>query len=199
MGLLELLKRQAELEGGMQQPGGLRAGTIQHFVEGDTTPAFSSDYAFPFGVGVWPPIIDAASAPTVTQNDDGRLEFFYREASTGRVLTYYTTTSGSWAGPVLLYGDSGAGPIAAVTGSGGNIELFERNVWNGISATWQIAPNDVFQLQWTVLGGYIIEYPSAAIDSLGHEVLMVKGMDGRLYINRANSGFGTFSGYSPIN
>jgi len=28
---------------------------------------------------------------------------------------------------------------------------------------------------------------------------MVKGMDGKLYINRATSGLGTFGGFSPIN
>ena len=177
-----------------------RAGTIQHFVEGASTPAFSSDYQFPVADGGGlPAITDAASAPTLTQNADGRLEFFYREATTGRVMTYYTTPSGSWAGSVLLYGDSGVGPVAAITGAGGNIELFERNVWNGISATWQIAPNDVFQLQWTILAGFIIEYPSAATDALGQDVLMVKGMDGKLYINRATSGLGTFGGFSPIN
>jgi hypothetical protein len=100
---------------------------------------------------------------------------------------------------VLLYGDSGVGPVAAINSSGGVIELFERNVWNGISVTWQIAPNDIFQLQWTILGGYILEYPTAATDALGQDVLMVKGMDGKLYISRAPSGQGTFSGFVPIN
>jgi hypothetical protein len=89
--------------------------------------------------------------------------------------------------------------VAAITGAGTNIELFERNVWNGISATWQIAPNDVFQLQWTIGGGAIIEYPAAAVDALGQDVLMVKGMDGRPYITRAMSGLGSFGDSSPIN
>jgi len=176
-----------------------RAGTIQHHLESASTPTFTSDYKFPVGVGGSPAITDAASAPTLAKNADGRLEFFYREASTGRVITYYTTTSGSWAGPVLLYGDSGVGPVAAINGSGGVIELFERNVWNGISATWQIAANDIFQLQWTILGGYILEFPGAATDALGQDVLMVKGMDGKLYISRAPSGQRTFSGFAPIN
>ena len=172
---------------------------MQHFVENLSTAVFDVDYAFPAGVGGSPAISDASSAPTLTRNADGRLEFFYREAGTGRVMTYYTTTSGSWAGPVLLYGDSGVGPVAAINGSGGVIELYERNVWNGISASWQLALNDVFQLQWTILGGFIIEYPTAAVDAFGHDVVMVKGIDGKLYISRATSGPGTFGAFSPIN
>jgi hypothetical protein len=181
-----------------------RAGTMQHHLQsalrqGIVPPAFASDYNFPVGAGVSPAITNGASAPTLTKNADGRLEFFYREASTGRVITYYTTTGGSWAGPVLLYGDSGVGPVAAINSSGGVIELFERNVWNGISVTWQLAPNDIFQLQWTILGGYILEYPAAATNALGQDTLMVKGMDGRLYISRASPGQGDFSPFEPIN
>jgi GlcNAc-PI de-N-acetylase len=174
-----------------------RSGYIQRHLEDAATPTFNSVYSFPVGAG-GSDIVFGASAPTLTRNADGRLELFYREQGKGRVITYYTTTSGGWAGPVLLYGDSGVGPVAAIDGSGGYIELFERNVWNGISATWQIAPNEVFQLQWTILGGYILEYPAAATDALGEDVLMVKGMDGKLYVSRAPSGQRTFSGFSPI-
>jgi len=183
-----------------------RGGTMQHHLErvvrfpnGVVGPVFNSDYEFPVGIAGLSAINDAASAPTLTRNADGRLEFFYREASTGRVITYYTTTNGSWAGPVLLYGDSGVGPVAAINSSGGVIELFERNVWNGISVTWQLAPNDIFQLQWTILGGYILEYPTAATNALGQDTLMVKGMDGKLYISRASPGQGNFSAFAPIN
>src|SRR5262249_51568254 len=115
----------------------------------------------------------AASAPTVTKNQDGRLEVFFREAAdsvTGdpgaRVLTVYQAVDGSWQGPVVLYGDAGAGPVAAIRrGGSGEIMLFERNVWGGISATEQTAPNDVFVLQWQILSQKLLnEYPAATTD-----------------------------------
>jgi hypothetical protein len=173
-----------------------RGGGMQHDLEGPLiSPAtFSTEYDFPSGS----PITDAASAPTITKNADGRLEIFYREAYSGRVITYYTNTSGTWVGPVILYGDSGVGPVAAIMRSSGEIELFERNVWHGISATWQVAPNSSFQLQWTILGGYLEEYPAAAPDVNGETALVVKGGDGRLYLSREAAGTGSFGSYSVI-
>jgi hypothetical protein len=173
-----------------------RGGGMQHFVEKPLVQpvAFDSDYNF----GAGTPITNAASAPTIAANGDGRLEIFYRETLTGRVITYYTTPSGAWAGPVLLYGDSGEGPVAAMTRSSGEIQLFERNVWHGISATSQTGPNTVFQLQWSVLGGYVDEYPAAATDGNGRTALLVKGGDGRLYVSREQSGINSFGGFTTV-
>jgi len=173
-----------------------RGGGMQHHVESALSGSvkFASTYAFPSSA----PITDAASAPTIAKNADGRLEVFYREANTGRVMTYYTTPAHAWAGPVLLYGDSGVGPVAAMTRSSGEIQLFERNVWHGISATSQIAPNDVFQLQWAIPGGYLDEYPAAAADAKGKTVLIVKGGDGRLYLSRESAGTDSFGSYVVV-
>jgi hypothetical protein len=171
-----------------------RGGGIQHFTEDLPSATFAADYEFP----VQGPINNAASSPTLAKNADGRLELFYRERDTGRVITYYTTSSGEWTGPVLLYGDDGAGPVAAITGGGGEITLFERNVWHGISATWQLAPNEVFQLQWTILGNYLEEYPAGGTDKLGHAVVVVKGTDGKLYLSRESGGLGSFGPFIAI-
>jgi hypothetical protein len=174
---------------------------MQHFTENLASAGFTSEYAFPAAA----PISNAAGPPTLTRNADGRLEVFYREtatnpeAETGRVATYYTNTGGTWSGPVVLYGDLGAGPVAAITRSSGEIMLFERNVWHGISATWQLAPNSSFQLQWTILGGYLEEYPAGATDASGHTVLVVKRPDGRLYLSRESSAsLGSFGPWTAV-
>lgn len=172
-------------------------GRVQHFYQFPYTTSIVYDtISFPPAE----PITDASSAPTVTKNGDGRLEIFYRETGTGRVKTVYEISSGYWSGPVLLYGDAGVGPVAAIRREGsGHIMLFERNVWSGISATWQIKPNDVFGLQWTVLGGFLYEYPSAATDGNGRVVLMVKGLDGRLYLQReSTTAVGSFGPWIAI-
>lgn len=155
-----------------------RGGQIQHFLQHSNATTFdANDFAASFG--------GAASAPTVTKNQDGRPEIFYREAGSGGVLSVYQTPGGLWAGPVILYGDSGVGPVAAIRRDiTGHIMLFERNVWSGISATWQVAPNDVFYPQWQILGGYLNEYPAATTDAFGRVVVAVKGGDGRLYLRR---------------
>ena len=146
----------------------------------DGTAILASAYNFPSSA----PITNAASAPTIT-DADGRLEIFYREASSGHVITYYTTTTGTWAGPVILYGDSGVGPVAAMT-SDRAARSSSSNATSGTesTATWRFAPNDVFQLQWTILGGYLDEYPAAATDANGETALVVKGGDGRLYLSQ---------------
>jgi hypothetical protein len=162
----------------------LREGNLWHFVQDAPGSAH-----FTFDPSLW--YFSAASAPTVTKNQDGRLEIFYREAADSttltpgaRVLTLYQS-NGVWKGPVVLYGDAGTGPVAAIRrGTGGQIMLFERNVWDGISETHQVAPNSEFVLQWQILGGLLNEYPAAATDIFGRTVLVVKGLDGNLYMRR---------------
>ncbi len=171
-----------------------RSGELIHFVQVAGTASFIQDGSFTAFGG-------AASAPTVTRNADGRPEIFYREAGSGRVLTVYETRNGTWAGPVVLFGDAGVGPVAAIRRAGtGHIMLFERNVWAGISATWQVAPNDVFYLQWQVLGGYLNEYPAATTDAFGRVVVAVKGGDGRLYLRREASAavLGSFGPWAVV-
>lgn len=187
-----------------------RDGRIQHFVQNGTSTAFlDGTLSFPFY---------ASSAPTVAKNQDGRLEVFYREITDindsskyGRVITAWQNSSGQWLGGIsnvggTVYGDAGAGPVAAIQRGGtGHIMLFERNLNARISATWQGAPNSSFVLQWAILGGpgsaqLMQEYPSAATDNLGRAVLIVKGSDGRLYINRESSAssVGSFAGWVQI-
>jgi hypothetical protein len=173
-----------------------RSGLIQRYVQSGT--GFVADLGFPFA--------GAASAPTAAHNQDGRLEIFYREAQTspekyGRVVTAYVTPSGEWAGPEPLYGDAGVGPVAAIRReTTGHIMLFERNTWGGISTTRQINPNDIFALQWQILGGYVNEYPAAATDGAGRVVLVVKGADGKLYIRREVSAaqIGNFGNWTLV-
>jgi hypothetical protein len=162
-----------------------RTGQILHYVQ--SGPSFTSPPGFAF--------TGAASAPTAAKNKDGRLQIFYREAvpgdapaKYGRVLTAWVGASGQWTGPTVLYGDAGVGPIAAMQrGGSGHIMVFERNSWDGISTTRQVAPNDVFILQWNLRGGHLIEYPAAATDKHGRVVFMVKGSDNRLYFQREAS------------
>ncbi len=176
------------------------SGHLWHFVQDAPGSAH-----FSFDPSLW--YFSAASAPTVTKNQDGRLEIFYREAADSttltpgaRVLTLYQS-GGVWNGPVILYGDAGAGPVAAIRrGTGGQIMLFERNVWDGVSETHQVAPNSEFVLQWQILGGLLNEYPAAATDIFGRTVLVVKGLDGNLYMRREASPslIDTFEPWTPI-
>ena len=180
-------------------------GALWHFVQNPNAttfsydPAFSSDPAFA--------LERAASAPTVTKNQNGQVEIFYREAADattgnpgGRVLTVYQS-NGLIYGPTVLYGDAGAGPVAAIRReSTGEIMLFERNFWGGISETNQTAPNGNFFLQWQILGNAVNEYPAAATDNFGRAVLVVKGIDGKLYMKRELSGtsLGSFGPWTVI-
>jgi hypothetical protein len=173
-----------------------RTGRIQHYMQ---FPYSTSVLRDPLDFPSTPPITDASSAPTVTKNQDGRLEIFYREADTGRVRTAYEVSPGYWTGTVVLYGDAGTGPVAAIRREGtGEIMLFERNVWTGVSTTFQQAPNDIFYPQWMVLAAFALEYPAAATDGLGHAVVAVKGPEGALYINRESSGIGSFGSWAPV-
>lgn len=183
-----------------------RSGQIHHYRQEGTS--FAYDSSFPFA--------DAASAPTVTKNQDGRLEIFYREAqrfdptdpwSGGRVLTAWQDTTGQWVGPANLYGDAGVGPAAAIRRGGtGHIMLFERNAWAGISMTLQQAPNDIFLTQWQVLSQPLpgelrfVEYPAATTDNVGRVVVIAKGTDGRLYMRRETSAgaIASFGGWTQV-
>jgi hypothetical protein len=188
-----------------------RSGQLQRFYQSGTSPSFiDNTVAFPF---------QAASSPTVTKNADGRLEIFFREISVpgdgtkyGRVLTAWVNSSGQWVGGSpsypgsVLYGDAGLGPVAAMRRGGtGHIMLFERS-WDGrVSATWQLSPNSSFSTQWAVLGGpgpaqMIIEYASATTDGAGRALVIAKGSDGKLYIDRESSAasVGSFSGWLQV-
>jgi hypothetical protein len=176
-----------------------RAGWIQRYVQSGTTFAMSPASVFYFD--------GAAGPPTVTKNRDGRLEIFYREETSiavgspyyGRVRTAWVNTAGTWSGPAYLYGDAGGGPIAAIRRGGtGEIMLFERNTWNGLSTTRQYDPNGPFILQWNLRNGLLEEYPAAATDGLGRVVVVVKGSDGKLYYQRESSAsaIGDFGGWT---
>jgi GlcNAc-PI de-N-acetylase len=162
-------------------------GQLWHFVQDPSSAHFSFDLRLTY--------LNAASAPTVAKNQNGRLEIFFREPEDStsltpgaRVLTYFPDVVSGQAVPEILYGDAGAGPVAAIRReSTGEIMLFERNVWNGISELRQASPNNAFagqSLQWEILGGLLNEYPAAATDRFGRVVVIVKGLDGQLYMRR---------------
>jgi len=175
-----------------------RNGEIQRHVQSGTSFMLSSPMEFH--------VDNAAGPPTVTKNQDGRIEIFYREATStdgttgryGRVLTEWVAGNGQWSGPAVLYGDAGVGPVAAIRRGGtGEIMLFERNTWNGLSTTRQLGPNTAFILQWNLRGGLLEDYPAAATDNLGRVVVVVKGSDGKLYLQRESSAsaIGDFSNW----
>jgi hypothetical protein len=175
-----------------------RTGATQRYVQAGRSFVLSTPSLFQSN--------DAASPPTVAKNQDGRIEIFYREATDtdagsaqyGRVLTEWVARDGQWNGPAVLYGDAGVGPVAAIRRDGsGEIMLFERNTWNGLSTTGQSGPNTSFVLQWNLRGGVLEEYPAAATDGLGRVVVMVKGVDGKLYYQRESSAsaIGDFHGW----
>ena len=158
----------------------LRTGPILGFVQDPDSTRLTAIRGFSS--------LRAASAPTSAKNHDGRVRIYYREAtnpatlvSGARVLTF----ANGEAAPTVLYGDAGAGPVAALhRESGGQIMLFERNVWDGISETRQGAPNGAFVVDWSILGSMVNEYPAAATDGSGRTVVVVKGPDGYLYMQR---------------
>jgi LmbE family N-acetylglucosaminyl deacetylase len=179
-------------------------GRVLHFLESSSGSLYD---AGPFPAAA--PITDAAGPPTATLNQDGRLEVFYREAGTGRVKTTWETPAGPWAAPGILYGDAGTGDVAAIRRGGtGEILLFERNVWGGISQTQQTAPNGGFSWwQWQILGGGPFdELPTATTDGAGRVVVLAKGEDGALNLRRETSSatvgafdpWMTVGGYSPV-
>lgn len=148
------------------------------------------------------PPINVASPPTVTKNQDGRPEIFYREAGSAHVLTTYFTNQGTWStSAVDLAGDGGIGPIASMLrGASGQIMLLARNDYNGVSANWQVAPNSAFQASWLDLGGEIPGFPSSANDATGRVVMAALGTDGRLYIRRETSpnSIGSFGPWTVV-
>ncbi len=136
------------------------------------------------------PITNAAGPPTVTLNENGRLQIFYREQGSARVRTLkQSAVDGSWPSTTVdLYGDAGTGPVAAFRhAASGLIMTFERNAYGGVSGTSQKTVNGGFGLQWVDYGGLIPHFPSACVDGNGRTVLATTGIDGRLYFRRQQS------------
>jgi hypothetical protein len=78
--------------------------------------------------------------------------------------------------------------------------LFERNAWGGISATQQSDPNSGFHLQWQFLGRLVEEYSAATTDAFGRVVLIVKGANNHLSIQREVDAraIGNFVGWTSV-
>jgi hypothetical protein len=85
-----------------------------------------------------------------TKNADGRLEIPSR-ADTARGAVYETRCGGR-AG--RAFGDAGVGPIAA-SAAGPRHHAVRAQLLVRHQLDWQQAPNDVFYLQWQILGGYL--------------------------------------------
>lgn len=121
----------------------------------------------------------------VGRNSDGRLEVFYRNSGFSQVLSVREQwPGGPWGDPTLLFGDAGHGPISVVRHPGGELGIFELNTWGGVSQTYEDSPTGNFILQWRLLDGNLIYFPSAAIDGLGRAVVAGFAIDGTLYIRR---------------
>ena len=171
--------------------GGYRGGLLGHWRVGAGGATY--DGSFPSG--------PVAGPPALTTNADGRPEVFYHGAGYANVFTNYVTSGTNWSSPVTdLGGHGGIGPIASMLQTtSGRIMLFERNDYNGVSACWQSAPNDVFG-GWVDLGGIISGLPAAATDGAGRAVVAAIGTDNRLYIRREMSGSvpGSFAGWQVV-
>jgi LmbE family N-acetylglucosaminyl deacetylase len=171
------------------------AGWIGHWTQtasGQT--GFMTDAGgFPLGNAIG----TAASGPTATKNQDGRLEVFWHGAGYADVMTAYQLVGGGWSGAIDLgnTGSGGIGPITAMRRTSGQIMLFARNGYDGVSATWQGAINSSF-VGWTDLQNQFPAYPAAATDANGHGVVAGVGVDGRLYIRREVSGVGSFGAWT---
>jgi LmbE family N-acetylglucosaminyl deacetylase len=180
-----------------------RSGEIFYYTQSGTE--FTNGRTLPFL---------AASPPTAAKMQDGRVAVFYREpqdyvtidpAKYGRVMMLLRDGNVQWEPPTPLYGDAGTGPVAALQRAGtGQIMLFERNSWGGISETQQSAPNSSFNTQWQVLSASdptqprFEEYPAAAMDGAGRVVVLAKGSDGKMYARRESSAaaVGSFDGWT---
>jgi hypothetical protein len=112
-------------------------------------------------------------------------------------MTAYQLVGGGWSGAIDLgnTGSGGIGPITAMRRTSGQIMLFARNGYDGVSATWQGAINSSF-VGWTDLQNQFPAYPAAATDANGHGVVAGVGVDGRLYIRREVSGVGSFGAWT---
>jgi LmbE family N-acetylglucosaminyl deacetylase len=134
----------------------------------------------------------------VANNADGRLEVFYRGAGrtplaecgccgcNAQVFSVREqSVGGAWGAETDLFGDHGRGPLAVVRHASGPLQVFQLNYYGGVSAIGETSPNGSFSpFQWTDLGGRIVHFPSATIDSVGRTVLGAFGLDGKLYIRR---------------
>jgi hypothetical protein len=170
-------------------------GWIAHWIQSTVgSDAFSADtVGFPVGVSR-----GTAGPPTVTKNQDGRLEVFWRDQNTGDVVTQFERPAGGW-GAVNLgnTGTGGTGPIAAIRRTSGHIMLFARNGFGGISTDWQGVANSSF-VGWTDLQNQVPSFPSAASDAGGHAVVAMLDFQGRLQVRRETGGLGSFGPWTIV-
>jgi len=176
------------------------ASTMQrwmaHWVQAASGSAtYDADTAgFPVGSS-----LSVAGPPTVTKNQDGRLQVFWRGETTGDVMTSYQLTGGGWAQADLgNTGTGGTGAIAAMRRTSGNILLFARNGFDGISANWQPSINSSFNATWSDLQNQVPTFPSAATDASGHAVVGVVGLEGELQIRRETGSVGSFGPWTAV-
>jgi LmbE family N-acetylglucosaminyl deacetylase len=155
---------------------------------------FAADIGgFPAGY----PTGTAASAPTVTKNQDGRLQVFWHDAGTADVMTSWEEVGGGWAGAWDLgnTGTGGTGPIAAMRRTSGEILIFARNGYGGVSANWQASINAGF-VGWSDLQNQVPAYPAGATDANGNAVVAIVGVDLGLHVRREHGGLGAFGGWT---
>jgi len=172
-------------------------GWIAHWIQAAPgSNSFTAETAgFPVGTSR-----GVAGPPSVTKNQDGRLQVFWHGESTGDVMTEYERVGGGWSGIVDLgnTGTGGSGPIAAIRRSSGHIMLFARNGYDGISANWQGAVNSSFATSWTDLQGEVPAFQTAGCDGAGHAAVAVLSLEGELRIRRETTGVGGFGPWSTV-
>jgi hypothetical protein len=180
------------VDGRLEVFASYRSGDMAHWRQ-QANGSYLLDPAFP--------PINVAGPPTVTRNQDGRLEIFYLEAGSATVRTAFFTPGGIWSTNLVdLGGHGGAGPVAAMLReASGQIMLFARNNYSGVSTVWQAAPNASFNAAWVDLGGLIPAFPAAACDANGRVVLATVGVGGQLYIRReTTASIGSFGPWTPV-
>jgi hypothetical protein len=143
--------------------------------------------------------LGVAGPPTVSKNQDGRLEVFWRGETTGDVITRYQLSGGGWGQANLgNTGSGGTGAIAAMRRASGQIMLFARNGFGGVSANWQRSINSSFGSMWTDLQNQTPTFPSAATDANGNATVGIVSVEGELRIRREVGGLGSFGAWGTV-
>lgn len=131
-----------------------------------------------------------SSQPSVTADQDGRLQVFYRQGGGSDVLTLAQNADNTWGHtPVELSGNGGTGTpgVFATSGADGRIVAVTRDNTNAVSVIGQQAANGGFGAQWSALGGMTEGLPTGNVDSTGRAVLFRIATNGQLFVDQQTS------------
>jgi LmbE family N-acetylglucosaminyl deacetylase len=148
---------------GLIQVFSASTGTVQHWTQQVANGPLVYDASFVTA--------KAVGTPSVGLNQDGRIEIFYREASSGRVYTVFQTTSGTWSAESSLVGEVSEGAPAVINTvpvpqSTSEITLVERTSQSGYQTIAQHSANGSFTQPWKALSLPYSQFaPAAALDN----------------------------------